>query len=57
MNEMLMMAYDLKHQIDLLPSNIKGETKVDGAETELSMQQRITQIITLTEKVFNEKIR
>ena len=57
MNEMLMMAYDLKHQIDLLPSNIKGETKVDGAETELSMQQRIAQIIILTEKVFNEKVR
>ena len=32
MNEMLMMAYDLKHQIDLLPSNIKGETKVDGGD-------------------------
>ena len=57
MNEALMMAYDLKHQIDLLPSSVKGETKVDGAETELSMQQRIAQIIILTEQVFNEKIR
>ena len=57
MNEALMMAYDLKNQIDLLPSSIKGETKVDGAETELSMQQRIAQIIILTEKVFNEKVR
>tara|TARA_B000000557_G_C20807499_1_gene458399 strand:- start:300 stop:473 length:174 start_codon:yes stop_codon:yes gene_type:complete len=57
MNEALMMAYDLKHQIDLLPSSVKGETKVDGAETELSMQQRIAQIIILTEKVFNEKVR
>tara|TARA_Y100000004_G_C8622787_1_gene289558 strand:- start:58 stop:228 length:171 start_codon:yes stop_codon:yes gene_type:complete len=40
MNEALILAYDLKHQIDLLPETVKQEVKVDGSDTGMTLVQR-----------------
>ena len=48
MDELLILAYDLKHQLD--NSVDKADTYVDGVETHLSAYERIQKIIHLLEK-------
>ena len=48
MDELLILAYDLKHQLDCY--EYKADTYVDGVETHLSAYERIQKIIHLLEK-------
>ena len=48
MDELLILAYDLKHQLDYY--EYKADTYVDGVETHLSAYERIEKIIHLLEK-------
>ena len=48
MDEILILAYDLKHQLD--NSVDKADTYVDCVETHLSAYERIQKIIHLLEK-------
>ena len=45
MNDELIIAYDLKHQIECLPEHIKKNVFVDGAETEHDMLARIAIVV------------
>jgi hypothetical protein len=45
MNESLIIAYDLKHQIESLPDHFKKDTKVDRVETEHDMLSKISIVI------------
>ncbi len=48
MEEILQVAYDLKHQLD--NSTDKADTYVDGVETHLSAYERIEMIVHHLEK-------
>ena len=48
MDEILVIAYDLKHQLD--NSGDKADTYVDGVETHLSAYERIEMIVHHLEK-------
>ena len=48
MEEILQVAYDLKHQLDY--QQYKAETYVDGVETHLSAYERIEMIVHHLEK-------
>ena len=41
MNEELMIAYDLKHQIECLPQEYKSSSVIDNVTTEHTMLERI----------------
>ena len=45
----LMIAYDLKHQIECLPQQYKDSVVVDHANTDHTMLERISTIIQLLE--------
>ena len=48
MSPALQLAYDLRHQLDVMPGG--QSTIVDGAETELSARDRIIEIIKHLER-------
>ena len=50
MNPLLMIAYDLKHQIECLPREHSQSLLVDKHVTTLTMQKRIDHIIRHLEK-------
>ena len=49
MNEELMIAYDLKHQIECLPQQYKSSSVIDNVTTEHTMLERIAMIIHVLE--------
>jgi|TARA_E500000318_G_scaffold107168_1_gene116102 hypothetical protein len=49
MNEELMIAYDLKHQIECLPQEYKNSVLVDRVSTNHTMMERISMIIHVLE--------
>lgn len=49
MNSDLIIAYDLKHQIENLPLQQRDSKVVDGGDTELTMHERICSIIIALE--------
>ena len=49
MNEELMIAYDLKHQIECLPQEYKSSSVIDNVTTEHTMLERIAMIIHVLE--------
>ena len=57
MKEILILAYDLKHQVDLLPIFQKMENKVDGVATDTNIQQRAAALCKELEWYVNEKER
>tara|TARA_Y100000816_G_C25951369_1_gene496307 strand:- start:477 stop:650 length:174 start_codon:yes stop_codon:yes gene_type:complete len=57
MKEILILAYDLKHQVDLLPIFQKMENKVDGVATDMNIQQRAAALCKELERYVNEKER
>ncbi len=49
MNNNLIIAYDLKHQIENLPSQQRDSKVVDDGDTELTMYERICLLIIALE--------
>ena len=49
MNEELMIAYDLKHQIECLPQEYKSSSVIDNVTTDHTMLERIAIIIHVLE--------
>ena len=49
MNEELMIAYDLKHQIECLPQEYKSSSVIDNVTTEHTMLERVSIIIHVLE--------
>jgi len=45
MDESLIIAYDLKHQIESLPDQFRRDTRVDRVETEHDMLSKISIVI------------
>tara|TARA_Y100001937_G_scaffold113337_1_gene161896 strand:- start:336 stop:500 length:165 start_codon:yes stop_codon:yes gene_type:complete len=50
MNEVLTIAYDLKHQVECLPDALSHCSKVDKYNTDLTMLERIETIIKALER-------
>ena len=49
MNDELIIAYDLKHQIECLPKEYKNSVVVDRVSTDHTMLERIAMIIHVLE--------
>ena len=49
MNDELIIAYDLKHQIECLPQEYKSSSVIDNVTTEHTMLERIAMIIHVLE--------
>ena len=50
MDEVLTIAYDLKHQVECLPDALSHCSKVDKYNTDLTMLERIETIIKVLER-------
>ena len=50
MDELLTIAYDLKHQVETLPDVLKHDKCVDHFDTGMSMINRVDEIIRELEK-------
>lgn len=50
MDELLTIAYDLKHQVETLPDVFKHEKCVDRFDTGVSMINRVDEIVRELEK-------
>ncbi len=53
MNEELTLAYDLKHQLEVMPVEHKNNYMVDGFETQLSAYDRVLLLIAYLERMNN----
>ena len=53
MNEELTLAYDLKHQLEVMPVEHKDNYMVDGFETQLSAYDRVLLLIAYLERMNN----
>mgnify|MGYP001175847989 FL=1 len=49
MDEVLVTAYDLKHQVECLPDVYRHDSKVDGYESELTLLERVQLLVKLLE--------
>ncbi len=49
MDEALVVAYDLKHQVDILPDAIKHHKGVDNTDTDMTLEDRVQYLIRLLE--------
>lgn len=56
MDDDLLNAYDLLHQIECLPDEIKSNTFVDHVETEHSMYTRMKLLIHALESLKKESV-
>tara|TARA_X000001382_G_scaffold128041_1_gene116878 strand:- start:6009 stop:6167 length:159 start_codon:yes stop_codon:yes gene_type:complete len=50
MIEELTLAYDLKHQLEVMPDEHKDNYMVDGFETQLSAYDRVLLLISYLER-------
>ena len=53
MDEVLVTAYDLKHQVECLPDVYRHDSKVDGYESELTLLERVHLLVKLVEARYN----
>lgn len=53
MNEELTLAYDLKHQLEVMPNEHQNNYFVDGKETQLSAYDRVLLLISYLERMNN----
>jgi hypothetical protein len=49
-DKLLTIAYDLKHQVECLPDVFKHEKCVDHFDTDMSMINRVNEIVNELEK-------
>ena len=49
MDESLCIAYELKHQIESLPDEVKRSKIVDGAETDHDMMSKVAIVVDALE--------
>ena len=49
MDEALCIAYDLRHQVDLLPDAFKHQNAVDHSATDMTLAERAQYLITVLE--------
>ena len=46
MDEALCIAYDLRHQVDILPDAFKHQKAVDHSATDMTLAERVQYLIT-----------
>jgi len=49
LQEALIIAYDLKHQVDILPDAIKHHKGVDNTDTDMTLEGRVQYLIRVLE--------
>ena len=49
MDEALCIAYDLRHQVDLLPDALKNQKAVDHSDTDMTLSERVQYLIKVLE--------